>query len=294
MKYLSKIKLTNQLPEIKVQYVECEFEVTENTGLQIYDKYKISVLLSDGLNGVLNDEVIVANAGDVLFFRPDEMHFAQVSRAGTHRYFDILIPTDYFKSFAVSAEKIVGFLEHREHFKGNCIRPNHIDRVKILRLVEDLAVRLQTNETVQTLQSALSVFELIDLCAGMYYEGYAAATSQDVPSCVKSALKFISLHYDGKISLEQVASQTCCSVTYLSKKFKEYIGCSVYTYLTQYRIAMAQRLLKEDKSVTQVCYECGFYDCSHFIKTFKKMRGVTPLEYKNQFAPQRFEKSYSY
>ena len=280
MKYTAKIKLTAIAPALKVQYVESVFEVTENTGIQAYDQYKISVLLTDGMSGVFGDRVIAAQAGDVLFFRPDELHYAKVSRAGEHRYFDIYIPSDYFKAFALSAEEIVEFLEHRDGARSNCLHPRLAERNEILRRVERLASDLKNGQKMQTFAVALSIFEIIGLCAEMYSKGGTAAEA--APDCVNRTLRLIATNYGDKISLEQMASQACCSVTCLSKKFKEYIGCSVYTYLTQYRIAMAERLLKEGHSVTEVCYECGFYDCSHFIKIFKRNRGVTPLEFKKR------------
>ena len=282
MKYFAKVKLTSDTPEIEVQYVEREFALTENTGVKIYDKYKISVSLSSGMSGVFNDRVIPSDEGDIIFFRPDEVHFAKVSRTGVHRYFDIFIPIEYFKGFGVSAQKIETFLEHRDKSKGNCIRPDSVDRTKTLKLTESLISVLKENKNFQTLKTALAIFELISLCSEMYHQGYGNVTEDGAPDCVNCALKYISQNFSNKIALENIAVEASCSVVYLSEKFKEYVGCSVYTYLTQYRMAVAERLLKADMSVTEVCYECGFYDSSHFIKIFKRFYGITPLEYKNQ------------
>jgi AraC-like DNA-binding protein len=52
--------------------------------------------------------------------------------------------------------------------------------------------------------------------------------------------------------------------------------------LTDYRLAVAKRLLDGGKSVAEVYYECGFGDSSHFIRTFRKKNGITPYEYKKR------------
>ena len=47
------------------------------------------------------------------------------------------------------------------------------------------------------------------------------------------------------------------------------------------KIALAKDLLDKGADVTEACYECGFNDCSYFIRVFKKYVGMTPLTYKN-------------
>jgi len=282
MTYTQAVQLTKGLPEMEVAYEESVFHVTENTGIKTYDKYKISILLSDGICAVMNDTVIHSRVGDVLFFRPDEIHFGRVLTAGVHRYLDLYIPLDYFSHFGVLCDKVAAFLEHREGQKGNCLRPQATDRATLVKLAQDMAHTLKNGEKQATLTTALRCFEVLSLCADRYDKGLSAVTDEAVPPCVRTAVAAISAGYAEKMSLEQMAVDAGCSVTYLSRKFKEYVGCSVYAYLMQYRLAMAERLLKGGKSITEACYECGFYDCSHFIKCFKKQYGVTPRVYKKQ------------
>ena len=71
-------------------------------------------------------------------------------------------------------------------------------------------------------------------------------------------------------------------VAYLSRLFKQYVGTSVYNYITVTRIANAQKLLKNGATVTEACFCSGFEDCSNFIRTFKKLTGETPLGYKKK------------
>ena len=45
-------------------------------------------------------------------------------------------------------------------------------------------------------------------------------------------------------------------------------------------------MLDEGADVTSVCYDCGFNDCSYFIKVFKSYVGMTPFRYKNKSKSQ--------
>ena len=103
MKTEKDIKLFNDNELISVAYTKENFETTD-TDIAVYDKYKISILLSDGLNAVVGDKVISSGKNSVLFFRPDELHFGRVSRAGVHSYLDFLIPLSFFEKFYNGSE----------------------------------------------------------------------------------------------------------------------------------------------------------------------------------------------
>jgi AraC family transcriptional regulator len=68
---------------------------------------------------------------------------------------------------------------------------------------------------------------------------------------------------------------------HLSRCFPKYFNTTVGDYLKKLRIEQAAGFLtKADVSLTQVSYECGFADQSHFIRSFKQAVGVTPLQYR--------------
>jgi AraC-like DNA-binding protein len=57
-----------------------------------------------------------------------------------------------------------------------------------------------------------------------------------------------------------------------------------YNFLTQIRISQACRLLIDDNYPTNVvCFECGFNNVSNFYRHFKRITGLTPLEYKRSY-----------
>jgi len=67
------------------------------------------------------------------------------------------------------------------------------------------------------------------------------------------------------------------SPKYLCSMFKERTHKSPVDYLIYFRVEKAVHfLITTDKSVTEIALECGFDDLSYFIKTFKKLKGVSP------------------
>jgi len=83
--------------------------------------------------------------------------------------------------------------------------------------------------------------------------------------------------------IADIAAVSNCSTSYLSRIFKKHLGKSPYCYLTEYRMFVAEKLLRNQFSVTDVASMSGFSDSSVFIKRFKKSFGITPLKYKELY-----------
>jgi AraC family transcriptional regulator, exoenzyme S synthesis regulatory protein ExsA len=83
------------------------------------------------------------------------------------------------------------------------------------------------------------------------------------------------------MSLEEYARLTARSLSGFKRDFQEIYGTSPGRWLKQKRLEFSRYLLKNtDKSVTEVIFECGFQNPSHFSREFKSAYNCTPLEYK--------------
>ncbi|KAA8486297.1 AraC-like DNA-binding protein [Arcticibacter tournemirensis] len=91
-------------------------------------------------------------------------------------------------------------------------------------------------------------------------------------------------HYKKEISLEEISSLSNLSVTSFCRYFKLMTKKTYYDFLIEIRISHACRALIEDKLPTEViCFECGFNNVSNFYRHFKKVTGITPLDYKRTY-----------
>lgn len=100
---------------------------------------------------------------------------------------------------------------------------------------------------------------------------------------LKSALPFDMamkelLHVDGNISIEKVASISCLSLRQFERKCKERIGLPPKLFARLVRFSKAYRLRENFPllSWTNIAYECGYFDQTHFIRDFKEFAGVAP------------------
>lgn len=107
-------------------------------------------------------------------------------------------------------------------------------------------------------------------------------TETAIPAWVDKAREYLNYEKTEPISLKHLAELIGVHPVYLSKAFPRYFHSTFGDYLRRNKIQKAISLMAgENYSFTEISYECGFSDQSHFIKCFKQIYGITPSEYKN-------------
>ncbi len=95
---------------------------------------------------------------------------------------------------------------------------------------------------------------------------------------------YIAEHYSEPITSGQLASLCHVNESYFCRYFKKTFGRSPLTYLNEYRVEQASRLLRNTrKSITEIALETGFEDINYFSRTFKKLRNISPTEFRQRY-----------
>jgi len=89
---------------------------------------------------------------------------------------------------------------------------------------------------------------------------------------------------DPDLGLGRMAETLRVSPQYLNTLFRKSWGISPYQYLVQFRIQKSKDLLLADRSrtVKEIAAAVGFQDDSHFVHTFRKLAGMTPVQFRMQ------------
>lgn len=106
-----------------------------------------------------------------------------------------------------------------------------------------------------------------------------------ISSCEKllKLLSWMELHYHEPINLDTLSGIAGWNKKYLCRIFKEYTAQTPIMYLNELRIHFAcYEILRNELSITQIAYECGFNDSGYFSKIFKKSRGLSPYQYRQK------------
>ena len=106
----------------------------------------------------------------------------------------------------------------------------------------------------------------------------------DKSKYVLQAMNYIAEHYsDADISITTIARDLGVSEGHLSHVFKKETSYTVISYLTQYRIHTAMKLLRDCRcKVYEVAEQVGYRDVTYFSSTFKKLTGMSPSEYQDR------------
>lgn len=109
-----------------------------------------------------------------------------------------------------------------------------------------------------------------------------SATQSEAGNFVaRAALQFIKQHYAEHISLGDVAENVYVSQWHLSKLINGHLGQSFFDILNGLRIDKAKELLLDPAlKVHEIAEAVGYGDVAHFSKNFKKLTGVSPMEYR--------------
>ena len=98
---------------------------------------------------------------------------------------------------------------------------------------------------------------------------------------VRDCLNYIDFHYREPLSLENLAARFSVNKNYLSARFHKEVEVTVTDYINQTRVNRATGLLRHTAlSVQQIAEQCGFTDANYFSRTYKKIQGFTPNEYR--------------
>lgn len=94
-------------------------------------------------------------------------------------------------------------------------------------------------------------------------------------------IAYIQEHFQEEISLELVASSVGMSESAFSHFFKKRTNRSFIDFLNDIRIGNAAKMLYEtSNTISEICYASGFNNVSNFNRLFKKKKGQTPTEYR--------------
>jgi AraC-like DNA-binding protein len=100
---------------------------------------------------------------------------------------------------------------------------------------------------------------------------------------VEIVRSFLEEHYSEKVRLPDLARLACLQQQYLCRVFKRQVGTTIFDYLNHVRIRQACELLNQTgDSVTGISLRTGFNDLSHFIRTFRKVVGLAPSQYRKK------------
>jgi transcriptional regulator GlxA family with amidase domain len=101
---------------------------------------------------------------------------------------------------------------------------------------------------------------------------------------IKKAQEFIESNFQNKITVDQLASMLALSRRNLERRFKKATANTVVEYIQRVKIEAAKMSLESSReNVSEVMYKIGYSDPKAFRVTFKRITGLSPVQYRNKY-----------
>lgn len=158
--------------------------------------------------------------------------------------------------------------------------PVKFDNGELARLA--IKIRRELRETDDV--TALAVEGLmLEMLAEAFREQAVKNSGQKPPRWLKQAKELLHERFSETLTLSEIAAAVGVHPVYLANEFRRCFNCSVGEYVRQLRVSYACReIFETDAPLVEIAVAAGFYDQSHFSRTFKKITGVTPAQYRNK------------
>lgn len=147
-----------------------------------------------------------------------------------------------------------------------------LDSSSLYSEILKLTRQAQLPDTVKREQFLIIVQSIINTIS------YPAQTPQSDNSTIMNQLE---MYPEEKISIDEMAKETCTSKFQFIRNFKRDVGLTPHQFQLQNQVRKAQKDLLQTENITEVALNSGFFDQSHFIRHFEKIVQLTPTEYKS-------------
>lgn len=146
----------------------------------------------------------------------------------------------------------------------------------LIKIVAEYTKKLTCHE----LQTSALFCQIIVACL----RAANGASAPQSGAASRKILDYIHEHYREKLTCEKIGDVFGFHPNYAAQLVRLQTGFSLHGYLTQVRIENAcEKLSYSTWTISEIAEDCGFCDVAHFSKSFRRLTGLTPSEYRKQY-----------
>lgn len=239
--------------------------------------YKFLIHTNSYLKYFVEKEPVVLKKRHLFPFNPDQAHCA-ANTSAVPQYFAIFINKTFMQDVAT---EMLGAQDIS--FKNDNYRLSPAIRGLLDTFVQESISRQSGYRFILQSTTCQLVVNLFRECKHNLHKRptHCHTTSNQA---IQQAIEFFHANYNKDFSLEDVSQLVSYSSFHFLRLFKQHTGQTPFQFLLNIKLEKAKRLLKEtNKSITEICYDSGFNNRSHFYTAFKRKYGVSALQFRKQF-----------
>ncbi len=246
-----------------------------------HDFAELYMFVSGDSGYYIDGRVYDLESGDLVLVLPNELHRPLLRSDAVYDRFFIKLSTSCFQHLGEGQTSPVWFIDPGEggQTKGGLLRLEPGERRDVMYAFRTID-KLHDADAADSGTASYSLLLGLLSTVGEAIRQKKFAAKSSLPPMIETLITSLDENLAFPPTIEATAKSFGVSASYLSRIFKRYMGMGFSEYLSAARISQAKKLLSSGATVTEVCYECGFADCSHFISVFKRQVGMTPNKYR--------------
>ena len=160
--------------------------------------------------------------------------------------------------------------------------------MKVYNWLDKLASEEQGFYAVMNFLRILYELSLYDDARVLSSSSFAKIETFSDSRRVQKVQRYIAAHYQEEIRLASLADMVGMTPVSFSRFFHLRTGKTLSDYVTDIRLGFATRLLVDStRTVAEVCYDCGFNNLSNFNRMFKRKKGCSPKEFRENYRKKK-------
>ena len=239
-----------------IAVVETEYQNKVYEGWHSHNNAHITLFLKGGTTEKRKNSSANLGPGSLLFYHSDELHLNH----------ETLFPS---KNINIEIEEsLLKELQINEAIIEKSIQNTSLAKFLILKIFkESLVGDSYSSDTITMLFAQL-------------YNNSHLERFEKSPFWVKSLNELLNDCWNENPNLQDLAQVLQLNPITISKHFPRYFGCTLGEYMRRIKINRSLSLIQSNQnSLTEISFECGFSDQSHFIRTFKNQTGFLPKQF---------------
>ncbi len=244
-----------------------------------HDACEVFLFLSGNIRFYIEQACFSPVPGSLIVLNPNEMHRVQSLDASPYERIIINLRRSYIEELSPDGFSLTDCFFARPLGLQNLCVLSPVALQEFFTLYEGLEASAAPDCFGSTVvQNAYA--SLLLLFLNRQFKTNPAAYKNTMPTYIIGSMQYIESHLAEPLRLSVLARLFHISGSYLSTQFKLHTGLTLRAYLLDRKINYAKLLLQQGASVTEACYRSGFNDYANFIRSFKKITGVSPGKYR--------------
>ena len=261
------------------RYKGAPVAITENTvhfdtAPHIHREIEMLYIKEGKAEITVSDRSYKVSSGDLVFVNPMDVHSIKADRDYPYHQRCICFDPSLVMDKGLREALLSGEIGIREVLSSN---ERHTGLVADLfdRLFE--AVTCNSEELfLESVAYVSLIFAHLKKCGSIFTK----STTGKRLLFLRKVQEYLAEHFHEQITSQDIARELFYNQSYFCRLFRENFGVSFLDYLMLYRISNAKLILSsENIRVSSVAERVGFLDASYFSRCFKKIVGISPVEY---------------